>query len=110
MRNIVTFASNIATMKNRKCFIIWLLAFVLLLSSCASGKSRALRKAERQMEKMEKQSKKEFDQAKSAHYKHQAKKTKRMIKQDKRRAERMRRRQRSNPYFSSGNAININKV
>ena len=97
-------------MKNRKNFIIWLLAIVLLFSSCATGKSRAMRKAERQMEQAEKQSKKEFKQAKSAHYKHQAKKTKRMIKRDKRRAERMRRHQRSNPYFSSLEVININKV
>lgn len=97
-------------MKNRKHLIIYLLAFALLFSSCASGKSSAMRKAERQMEKAERQSKKDFKQAKSAHYKHQAKKTKRMIKRDKRHAERMRRRQHSNPYFSSMDLININKV
>ena len=91
---------NLMTMKNRKSFIVWLLALFLLLSSCASQRSsRAMRKAERQMERAEKRSEKELKQAKSAHYKHQAKKTKKMIKQDKRRAERMRRHQRTNPYY-----------
>ena len=102
---------NITTMKNKKSFIIWLLAIFLLFTSCATqNKSRAMRKAERQMEKAEKRSEKQFKKAKSAHYKHQAKKTKKMIKQDKRHSERMRRRRKTNPYFSSVCYININKV
>lgn len=94
-------------MKKRNYFIICLLAMFLVLSSCSSSRSAAIRKAERQMEKAERQSEQDYRQAKSAHYNHQAKKTKRMIRKDKRRAERMRRRQRSNPYYSSLNAINI---
>ena len=88
-------------MKRRISIIACLLALVLLLGSCASSRSRAIRKAERQLEQQEKQSKKQYDKAKTTHYKRQAKKTKRMIQKDKRRAERMRRRKRSNPYFSS---------
>ena len=79
------------------------MALLLLLGSCASSKSRALRKAEQQLEQQERQSKKQYDKAKTTHYKRQAKKTKRMMQKDKRRAERMRRRQRSNPFFSSWN-------
>ena len=91
-------------MKKRISIIACLLALVLLFGSCASSRSRALRRAEKQLEQQEKQSKKQYDKAKTAHYKHQAKKTKRMIQKDKRRAERMRRRKRSNPFFSSWNA------
>ena len=95
---ILIFAAKITTMRKRLS-IIGLLILVLLLGSCASGRTRAMRNADRQMEKMERQSKKNYDNAKSAHYKHQAKKTKRMIQKDKRRAEKMRRRQKSNPFF-----------
>ncbi len=101
-------------MRNKNRIVICLLCLFLVLTSCASQKSRAMRKAERQMEKVEKQSKKNYEKAKSAHYKRQAKKTKRMIKRDKRHAERMRRRQRSNPFFTMINDENasllINKV
>ena len=86
-------------MKKLLKMVSCLLVLVLLFGSCASSRSRAMRKAERQMERMEKQSAKNYDKAKSAHYKRQARKTKRMIQKDKRRAERMRRRQRSNPFF-----------
>lgn len=88
-------------MKKRIRIIAYLLALLLLFGSCASSKTRAMRKAERQLEQQERQSKKQYDKAKSTHYNRQAKKTKRMIQKDKRRAERMRRKQRSNPFFSS---------
>ena len=88
-------------MKKRISVIAVLLALLLLFGSCASSRSRAMRKAERQLEQQERQSKKQYDKAKTTHYKRQAKKTKRMMQKDKRRAERMRRRQRSNPFFSS---------
>lgn len=88
-------------MKKRINVIACLLSLLLLFGSCASSKSRAIRKAERQLEQQERQSKKQYDKAKETHYKRQAKKTKRMIQKDRRRAEQMRRRQRSNPFFSS---------
>ena len=94
-------------MKKRISIIACLLALVLLFGSCASSRSRAIRKAERQLEQQEKQSKKQYDKAKTTHYNRQAKKTKRMIQKDKRRAERMRRRKRSNPFFSSSNEREI---
>ena len=87
-------------MKKRINVIAYLLALVLLFGSCASSKSRAIRKAERQMERQEKNAAKQYKKAKTAHYKHQAKKTKKINKKDKCHAERMRRRQRSNPFFS----------
>ena len=90
-------------MKKRISIIVYLLALLLLFGSCASSRSRAMRKAERQLEQQEKQSKKQYDKAKTTHYKRQAKKTKRMMQKDKRRAERMRRRQRSNPFFWTWN-------
>lgn len=86
-------------MKKSTQLIAFLMVLLLLFSGCASSKSRAIRKAERQMERQEKNAAKQYDKAKTAHYKHQAKKTKRMIKKDKRHAERMRRHQRTNPYF-----------
>lgn len=88
-------------MRKRISIIACLLALVLLFGSCASSRSKAIRKAERQMERQEKEAAGKYDKAKTAHYKRQAKKTKRMIRKDKRHAERMRRRQRSNPFFSS---------
>lgn len=100
-RKILYLPSKLYTMKKHLTLISCFLALLLLFGSCASSKSRAIRKAERQMEKMEKQSAKNYDRAKTTHYKRQAKKTKRMIKKDKRHAERMRRRQRTNPFFSS---------
>ena len=93
-------------MKKRISIVACLLALLLLFGSCASSRSRAIRRAERQLEQQERQAGKKYDEAKSAHYKRQARKTKRMMKRDKRRAERMRRRQRSNPFFSS---LNISK-
>ena len=87
-------------MKKRINVIAFLLLFAVLLSSCASSRSRAIRKAERQMEQQEKNVAKQYKRAKTAHYKHQAKKTQLMIKRDKRHAEKMRRRQKSNPFFS----------
>ncbi len=92
---------KLSVMKKRISIIACLLAFLLLFGSCASSKSRAMRKAERQLEQQERRAKKQYDKAKTTHYKRQAKKTKRMIQKDKRHAERMRRRQRSNPFFSS---------
>ena len=93
-------------MKKRITIVVCLLALLLLFGSCASSRSRAIRKAERQLEQQERKAEKEYDKAKTTHYKRQARKTKRMMKRDKRRAERMRRRQRSNPFFSS---LNIDK-
>ena len=61
-------------MKKRISIVAFLLALVLLFGSCASSKSRALRKAERQLEQQERQSKKQYDKAKSTHYNHQPKK------------------------------------
>jgi Fe-S-cluster-containing dehydrogenase component len=90
---------NSYVMKKRMSIVACLLALILLFGSCASSRSRALRKAERQLEQQEKQSKKQYKKAKEAHYKSQASKTKKMMKKDRRRAERMRRRQRSNPFF-----------
>ena len=86
-------------MKKPTQLISFLLVLLLLFSGCASSKSRAIRKAERQMEQQERAAAKQYDKAKTSHYKRQAKKTKRMIKKDKRHAERMRRHQRSNPFF-----------
>lgn len=86
-------------MKKSSQIIAFLLVLLMLFTGCASSRSRAIRKAERQMERQEKAAAKQYDKAKTAHYKHQAKKTKRMIKQDKRHAERMRRHRRTNPYF-----------
>ena len=90
-------------MKKRISIVICLLVVVLLLDSCASSRSRAMRKAERQLEQQERQADKQYKKAKTTHYNRQARKTKRMMQKDKRRAERMRRRQRSNPFFSSWN-------
>lgn len=86
-------------MKNPTRIIAFLMVLLLLFSGCASSKSKAMRKAERQMARQEKAAAKNYDKAKTAHYKHQAKKTKRMIKQDKRHSERMRRHKRTNPFF-----------
>ena len=100
MENCYFCTENKQDMRRKNTIIVLLLSLFLVLTSCASNKSRAMRNAERQLEKQEKESKKQYDKAKSAHYKHQAKKTKKMMKQDKRHAEKMRRKQRSNPFFS----------
>ena len=50
-------------MKKLLKMVSCLLVLVLLFGSCASSRSRAMRKAERQMEKMEKQSAKNYDRA-----------------------------------------------
>lgn len=97
---ILFLPSKSNAMKRLMKWMSGLLVVALLCGSCASSKSRAMRKAERQMEQMEKKSKKQYKKAKDAHYKRQANKTKKMIQKDKRHAERMRRRQRSNPFFS----------
>ena len=76
-------------MKRLMKWMSGLLVVALLCGSCASSKSRAMRKAERQMEQMEKKSKKQYKKAKDAHYKRQANKTKKMIQKDKRHAERL---------------------
>ena len=47
-------------MKKRINVIAYLLALVLLFGSCASSKSRAIRKAERQMERQEKNAAKQY--------------------------------------------------
>ena len=86
-------------MKKTTQVIAFLLVLLMLFSGCASSRSRAIRKAERQMERQEKNASKQYDRAKTAHYKRQAKKTKRMIRQDRRHAERMRRHKRTNPFF-----------
>jgi len=91
--------AKLVVMKKPTQLISFLLVLLLLFSGCASSKSRAVRKAERQMEQQERSAAKQYDRAKTSHYKRQAKKTKRMIKKDKRHAERMRRHQRSNPFF-----------
>lgn len=100
MENCYFCTENKLDMKRKNAIIVLLLSLFLVLGSCASNKSRAMRNAERQLEQQEKESQRQYDKAKSAHYKHQAKKTKKMMRQDKRRAEKMRRKQRSNPFFS----------
>lgn len=96
---ILLLPSKSTIMKRLMTWISALLVLALLCGSCASSKSRAMRKAERQLEQQEKASSKQYEKAKTSHYKHQSKKTKRMMQKDRRRAERMRRRQRSNPFF-----------
>jgi ABC-type nickel/cobalt efflux system permease component RcnA len=96
---ILFLPSNFEAMKKLMKLISVLLVGILLFISCASSRSRAMRKAERQMEQMERKSKKQYERAKTTHYKRQAKKTKKMIQKDKRHAERMRRRQKTNPFF-----------
>ena len=50
-------------MKKSTQLIAFLMVLLLLFSGCASSKSRAIRKAERQMERQEKNAAKQYDKA-----------------------------------------------